>query len=607
MSFAVKARTIAALGLGNVARVAAYRLGLKSGLGPVRRLKDVEPAIGPFFRPRPSSMQNLPVSHAWETEAVYFGRHRFPIGDGPPDWLKNPITGRRLENADRHWWQIADFDPAIGDIKVIWEASRFDWLLAGAQRAAAGDAAALARLELWLDDWCRRNPPYRGPNWKCGQETSIRVMHLAMAALMLGNEGAPTAGLKRLLDIHLRRIEPTVGYAIGQDNNHGTSEAAALFIGGSWLAANGHPRGRHWEALGRRLLENRVGRLIERDGSFSQYSLTYHRVLLDTLIMAEVWRRRFELEPLSSKARERMAAAARWLFAMIDPRSGDGPNLGANDGARLLPLTDTDYRDFRPTVQAAMTLFCDKRAYAERGSWDAPLAWLGIAAAEAASEPVGSTQFDDGGYAVLRKGVAMALLRYPRFRFRPAQADALHVDLWVEGANILRDAGTFSYNTDAATLDRFAGTAGHNTVQFDGRDQMPRLGRFLYGEWLNAHSVAFDAAQEQASAGYTDWRGATQNRAVQLEANRLTVRDGLSGRFVRAVLRWRLQPGPWKLDGQTLSNGRNTLRIAADVPIARIDLTTGEESLYYLEKHPVPVLEIEVNDPGTLTSELSWP
>ena len=28
---------------GNVARVAAYRLGLKSGLSPVRRLKDVDP------------------------------------------------------------------------------------------------------------------------------------------------------------------------------------------------------------------------------------------------------------------------------------------------------------------------------------------------------------------------------------------------------------------------------------------------------------------------------------------------------------------------------------------------------------------------------------
>lgn len=606
MNYATKARTIAALGLGNVARVAAYRLGLKSGLSPVRRLKDVDPATGPFFRPRASPASSLPVGGAWETQAAYFGHHRLALGDEPPDWLMNPITGRRLENANRHWWKIPDFDPAVGDIKTIWEASRFDWVLAGAQRAAAGNHEALPRLERWLDDWCRNNPPYYGPNWKCGQETSIRVMHLAMAALLLDND-VPTPGLNRLLDMHLQRIEPTIGYAIGQDNNHGTSEAAALFIGGSWLAASTHPHGRRWEALGRKLLENRIGRLIERDGSFSQYSLTYHRVLLDTLIMVEAWRRRLDLPPLSSNARESMAAAARWLFTMIDPESGDGPNLGANDGARLLALTDTDYRDFRPTVQAAMTLFCGKRAYAERGAWDTPLAWLGIAASETASEPAGSAQFDDGGYAVLRKSGATALLRYPRFRFRPAQADALHVDLWVEGANVLRDAGTFSYNTDAATLERFAGTAGHNTVQFDGRDQMPRLGRFLYGEWLKAHSVAFDTVQGRAAAGYTDWRGATHHRTVQLEANRLTVRDRLSGHFGRAVLRWRLQPGPWKLDGQTVSDGRNTLHIAADGPLARVELTAGEESLYYLEKHPVPVLEIEVNHAGTLTSELSWP
>lgn len=49
----------------------------------------------------------------------------------------------------------------------------------------------------------------------------------------------------------------------------------------------------------------------------------------------------------------------------------------------------------------------------------------------------------------------MAMLRYPRFRFRPSQADALHLDLWLEGRNLLRDAGTYSYNTESAWLSYF--------------------------------------------------------------------------------------------------------------------------------------------------------
>ena len=606
MSVVLKARTISALGLANVARVAAYRLGLKSGLGRVRRLSAQTPA-GPFFEEPRRRVGDLRPSRAWTTESVYFGYHRFALEGAPPDWFLNPMTGLRLDQSGQPWWQIPDFNTCAGDIKVIWEPSRFDWVLAGAEAAAAGDADALPRMEQWLENWCRSNPPFCGPNWKCGQETSIRVMHMAMAALVLGSEDAPTPGLQQLLAVHLQRIEPTISYAIGQDNNHGTSEAAALFVGGTWLAACGHERGRHWGELGRKLIENRLRRLVATDGSFSQYSLTYHRVLLDTLVMAEVWRRRRALPAFSQTARARMAAAARWLFAMIDPLSGDGPNLGANDGARFLPLTDTDYRDFRPTVHSAMALFVGERAYAGHGEWEAPLRWLGIAMPDTVSAPPVSALFDEGGYAVLRQPGAMALLRYPRFRFRPAQADALHVDLWVAGQNLLRDAGTYSYNSDAVTLDRFGGTAGHNTVQFDGRDQMPRLGRFLFGEWLKAERVGFDATKGQAGAAYRDWRGAGHARVVTSGPGRLRVDDALSGRFGRAVLRWRLAQGDWKIDGHGVGDGHRRLSITADVDIARLTLTQSEESLYYLEKHPVPVLEVEVEAPGTITSELVWP
>ena len=47
---------------------------------------------------------------------------------------------------------------------------------------------------------------------------------------------------------------------------------------------------------------------------------------------------------------------------------------------------------------------------------------------------------------------AIAMLRYPRFKFRPSQADALHVDLWVDGENLLRDARAYSYNPDPQWL-----------------------------------------------------------------------------------------------------------------------------------------------------------
>lgn len=603
-------RTALALGLPNICRVLAYRLGVKTGLNPVRRLRADVPE-GPFFHAVETAAGPLPpVLREWWEELHYFGVHPVPLAATPPDWHANPLTGQRVAGPGRPWWQIPDFDPAVGDIKAVWEASRLDWVLAFAQRMKAGDDDARVRLQAWLEDWLAHNPPYCGPNWKCGQEASIRVMHLAMAALLLGQARQSEAALLDLVELHLQRIAPTLGYAVAQDNNHGTSEAAALFIGGSWLAAQ-RPggRGERWARLGRHWLQERVDRLVMPDGGFSQYSLNYHRVLLDTLSMAEAWRRALALPAFGAGFHARARAAADWLRRLVRP-GGDAPNLGANDGARLLPLAPLPYRDHRPSVQLATVLFAGVRAYPGEGDYDAPLHWLGIPLPVAVAAPLPSAVLDDSGYVALVKDGVFALLRYPRFRFRPSQADALHLDLWVGDHNLLRDAGSYSYNTDPEWLGYFPGTTAHNTVQFDGRDQMPRLSRFLFGDWLDAAAAPGWAPApdiDRVRVGYEDALGAQHMRRVALSARHLKVVDEVGGFHDRAVLRWRLSPGHWILDGHALRLGDLTLSVAASVPISRIALVTGHESRYYLQRTPLPVLEVEVRQAGSITTVMEWP
>lgn len=613
---ASKVRTAWALGLANIARAAGYRLGVKLGLNPVRRLEGSTP-VGPFFCPfQGKSAVKAPSVSAWGVSGALFSRWPLVIGDGPPDWLANSLTGQRIAAPERGWWEIPDFELAVGDIKLIWELSRLDWVLAFAQQVRQGNNESLARLNAWLADWSVHNPPYKGPNWKCGQEASIRVMNLAMAALMLGQVRAASPALRDLVSLHLQRIAPTVQYAMAQDNNHGTSEAAALFMGGSWLAALDLSEGERWARTGRHWLENRAARLIGQQGSFSQYSLNYHRVMLDTFCMAEVWRRHLGLPAFSERLQSRAVAATEWLRHMVNLWNGDGPNVGANDGARLLQLTDTPYRDHRPTVQLAMALFVGKRAYVQSGSYDHALQWLGVDLPSEVAPPVGSYVADDGGFAILRRFNAMAILRYPRFRFRPSQADALHLDLWLGADNLLRDAGTYSYNTEPQWLDYFGGTASHNTVQFDGRDQMPRLSRFLLGDWLKTERLQPLQEDDQSShfaAGYCDGHGTRHHRSVSLHAAALKVVDEVQGFARQAVLRWRLMPRDWHLESSpdgprlTLNGGRQfSLNVSANVPITRCELVEGWESRHYLEKTPVPVLEVEIQQAGVLTTQLNW-
>lgn len=605
-TLACRLRTTWALGLASIVSVLIYRALIRLEKHPVQKLKAKTPT-GPFFRVPSVIDATLPLVDSWNDEGQSFGWYSFKLEGCPPDWHCNPLTGKVIQTPTRPWWNIPDFDLDIGDIKTVWEASRFPWALSLAQQARRGDSNALDRLNAWIADWLIANPPYLGPNWKCGQESSLRLLHLAASAVVLDQVEKSEAGLLDLVSLSLKRIAPTRSYAVAQNNNHGTSEAAALFVGGSWLVANGRSEGAKWEQQGRRLLEERVARLIDKDGTFSQYSIVYHRLMLDTLSFAEIWCRRLNRELFSQRFHKRMALATRWLMAFVDPDTGDAPNIGANDGAHILNFAQASYRDFRPSAGLASLLFLEESAYGVVGT--ATAQWLNLDPPETRNVLPASTVFDAGGFAVLRQGRAMAVLRYPRFRFRPSQSDALHLDLFVDGVNHLRDAGSYSYNLGEEWTRYFSGTEGHNTIMFDNRDQMPRLSRFLFGDWLITDTVTpmNDTVTETSfSAKYTDSQSASHRRDVVLSANSLHVTDTVSGFKNNAVLRWRLAPGNWHLDGHAVHNGNARLSISADVPVLRIELKEGWESLYYHAKSRLPVLEVEIGRPGTLQSIYKW-
>ena len=598
--------TYARLGLASLRRVMLYRIGLRSGLHRVRRISG-RPAEAPFFAPALRDQPGLQATSRWVDAMLAFGAHRLPLYD-PPQWNADPFhRDRHCPNETAAWHAIPDFSEAGSDIKAVWEASRMDWAPSMAQRAALGDQSELDRLNRWIANWQAHAPPYLGPNWKCGQEASIRVLHLAAAALILDQTGTPLPGLLALIEQHLVRIAPTTGYAKGQDNNHGTSEASALFVGGSWLALAGSKRGAKWAQQGRALLEGRLHALIAEDGTFSQYSVVYHRLLLDCCAFAEIWRRRHSLPSFSASSYRRLADATRWLHQMVDLSSGDAPNLGANDGAHILPLSDAPFRDFRPSLQLAANLFLWARAIAAPGPWDLPGLWLGLASSTGTLASPSSRTLDDGGIHVLRVQGAVAYFRYPRFRFRPSQADSLHVDLWIGGTNLLRDGGTFSYAAGEPELSYFSGVESHNTVQFDDREQMPRLGRFLLGAWPKASNVIpVDpaAASPEAAAGYRDWLGASHHRAVTLEGDRLICIDRLSGKAATAVIRWRLAPGQWSLGGSELIGDGAIVRFFSDTGPIDSRIAEGWESRHYLQKTALPVLELRIAVPATVTTEV---
>ena len=604
--FTFKALTALKLGVVNVFRVAFYQLSLK-----VKKIfSKYEPQFtfeGDFFNIPDKGMVNDTFLVEELNGFKAFGWLEYQFED-KVNWSHNVLTNRNFKGMMTPWFLLPDFSNDVGDIKGVWELSRFEFSLFLARAYVSGQLDALPKLNRLCSDWLLHNPPYLGPNWKCGQEASIRVMHLAIATKILNQHKTSETVLLAFVKAHLKRIAPTVSYAIAQDNNHGTSEAAALFIGGSWLDAHNDSQGRKWMKLGRKWLENRAKRLIGKDGSFSQYSTNYHRVMLDSYSMVEIWRVDFGLEPFSDVLYSRLKLATTWLYQLTQTKNGDVPNLGANDGARLLPLTNTDYRDFRPSVQLAAVLFHQAVAWEAEGEYDLSLKWLGLTKPSASLTTQQSFHFQDAGYFGLRAAgnEAFALMTYPKFRFRPSQCDALHIDFWFEGENLLRDGGTFSYNASDEFINYYGGVKSHNTVQFDDREQMPRLSRFLLGGWLKSKQVDCDLKSLKVQAGYSDYKAAFHLREVLLTDSKLTVIDNISNFDNKAILRWRLKPSNWLLEGQTVTDGKHVVTINSNVPVKSIALIQGKESRYYYHETDIPVLEVEVLSASKIITEYTY-
>ncbi len=548
---------------------------------------------------------------------LYFSRHIFDLG-WPPDWLLNPISKTRHENTT-HWCDYPTFSPGLGDVKEVWEPSRFAcayWLLRA--YALTGDEKYPRGFWELFDSWREQNPPNRGPNYKCGQETAVRLFSWCFALYGFWRSPATTprrvARMVEAIAFQAARIAGNIRYAISQKNNHGISEAAGLMTAGLLFPElRGAAR---WLASGRRWFEREIRRQVYGDGSFVQHSMNYHRVLLHDCL----WVLRLsELNglPIAVDVTSLAAKAADFLLHMLDSESGHVPNYGANDGALFLPLTACDYRDYRPTVQAAGYLAARKRNLPD-GPWDEAPAWLFAKEALAApfiEKAPASRRFDAGGYYTLRGARSWCLIRCHAYRDRPAHVDMLHMDLWHRGVNVLGDSGTYKYfNPESPALDRyFKDIAAHNCVEIDGSGPLELFSRFLWLPWPGARCLEHGPTRfvgEHDGYDRPPWRAIHRREVRLLEDGVWSVLDEIQGSGSHELtLRWHLADGPCELDHERRElivqlpcgpvaltiDGPDGLRMAVHRGGDQAGQVGGWTSHYYAEKSPRPTLEVRAS------------
>ena len=604
------------LGLINLASVFFYRLKLR--LGVYKSTMPIGLGLrGDFFIQKKTEKRNiLPngITPPIDTELYVSGEfklfsHQILELGSPPNWFidDNSFFSKTKNN---HWSEIPDFNSGE-DIKNIWEVSRFLWAVKFAQSyIITGDKFYLDSLNEWLSDWSENNPINQGPNWKCGQETSFRLIYLVLTIFFLKEKADAQPILEKMISEHCLRIFSTKEYAQAQNNNHSVSEAAGMYLGSSYLIKNGNSDNKiikiNQHSIG--LLERAIENLISSDGSFSQYSTNYHRLLIDILSLVAFFNNEFNLEKLSTNFYDKASKAIYWLWSITDDFSGVAPNIGANDGSYLLNLTKSDYNDFRPSIQLASVIINGKRLYESKDE-DEILSWFKINENHCplSIRQKDSEIFRDFGLVRISKNDLAGYLKYPNYRFRPSQADIMHLEILDQGKSLISDAGSYSYSESEFWNNYFTGIESHNSIQFDNQQPMRKMRKFLYNDWPSTSNIQYSLDDKELfwQGTYTDYRGCRHTRKVSLDKRKFIIEDDIKGFEENAIVRWRLSPDNWKHQGNVFESPLARIEISVmSGSIKSISLESGWESIYYNKKREISVIRIESAEPSNIKTTI---
>lgn len=442
--------------------------------------------------------------------------------DGSINWQINPISKVKVGRAIA-WNRLPDFGE-YGDIKLIWEASRFAqvYYFINAYSTTKDEKYAKQCIAQILD-WMEKNPYLQGVNYKCGQEISFKIFAWINALEYFREFFTEEEEQKIVKNIYtsLLRVDANIDYAAKSvKNNHSISEAAGLFIGGLLLPQ--FKESKYFVEKGLRYLLKETSYQVYCDGSYIQHSFTYQRLALDVLSFVMVVSKKTNYS-LPIELKQRHQQMIEFLNSFLQD-NGWLPNYGSNDGANLFPITGDDYRDFKSSLNFASvansgySLFKEHKKLVEFFSLE-----------DKETVDIGKkTEFNDGGYYILKNKNFFSFIRSHSYKDRPASNDMFHLDVWSGGKNIFCDAGSYSYNTDKKFKNNFIGVVGHNTVNINNLNQMAQVLNFGYSNWTKAKCIDFDENHFLGeNYAYKKEFEVVHERDIKLENDKLLVVDNI--------------------------------------------------------------------------------
>lgn len=411
----------------------------------------------------------------------------------------------------------------LGDARTCWEKHRhFQYALLAKKYFVTKDVSVLKCLEKEEDEWNKNNPFLHGIAWTSVMEVAIRAINWLFAMAFVGDCGLSRrmgVGVVNMVDYIARHYS-----RFSSANNHLLVEACAIGVAG--YAFNNET----WKSLALRILSEEMSKQNYPDGVNKELSLHYQTFGMEAYcLFAHVMRINGDEVPYGWL--DMLEKQSEYVSHSIWKET-KAMEFGDDDEGKIIDLHGGTWLHVNYILQFS-SLITGKR-YNTFDNIEENISWLftNQEIEEIKSMPIydntGNRCFSIGGNSFLRDSSNRVLIGidHAELGFGPiaahGHADALSLQMMIDGCTILADPGTYIYHCNLLMRNAFRKTVNHNTVcvvddKGEFVDQSQMLGAFLWGKRAHCTLENWQSDEERdvLTASHDGYRPITHQRTIE--------------------------------------------------------------------------------------------
>jgi len=392
----------------------------------------------------------------------------------PPCWHRDASTGVVIEPDELSHKLDHRALPDGADARTIWEINRWSEMTRVVMHGWLNrDWDAVRTAQLWLEDWCDRNPAGRGINWTSTLEVALRLINFTWFDALV--HGCGVAALIEHQQRLAQRIVPAHAAWVCRYRSFGSSANNHLLgeLAGLLHAVKRWPSLQEHTGSAEELWQGVVSCVMEQfasDGGNREQALHYHLFAWEM-----AWHSARLVNAVDERVWDRLAAAAEFFVRMVHPI--EPWDYGDSDDAQVLPIV-LDRGDAMSEWQSWIAGHDHGRVL---GFWmgESPLLRRPPA------------QLSEGWWLAKESGMAVCELNDWVLRLNAGptgygslaahgHCDALHLSIWDGTQALVIDPGTGSYYGMKERRAELAAWEAHNgPLPSEGFKTPRRAGTFL--------------------------------------------------------------------------------------------------------------------------------